>query len=242
MVKTVITLAIVVGLLAVGLAYFFGVNQNKELIDKLNKEKEELVAKNARVEKEVEDYSREQGELKKTVEDISVERDSLKNKVAVLETERKQKKLDVRRLRDSDAELQKLISTYRQLNERNVFIFEHPINESGTLKMNYAGIPASFLETFIIEHNNSKIYLEQRDLYADASVLADSIITLQDSINILQEKKTEIYKDAYEGAYQAYMKIHGDYIKELEKPRFELPHWGAIVGGAAAGYLLGKDK
>ena len=241
MLKTILPCGIAAILLVI-LAYMFGTNNNKERIEQLIEEKTRLETQKEAVERKAEENSKIQEQLSTEVDTLSAQRDRLKNEVVELEKARLANQLSVRRLRNSDEQIKKLIDTYPQLNERNVFIFEHPINKEGTLKMDYAGIPSAFVETFIIEHDRADKYLKEKTVLDNAVKLGDEIIVLKDSIYVLEKEKFQIYKTAYEDAYNAYMKINGDFIEELKKSKFDFGHWGAIAGGAVAGYLMGKIK
>ena len=241
MLKSILPFGIIAVLLIV-LAYIFGNNSNKEKIDQLIAEKAKLEIQKETAEKKVEENTKIQEKLNTDVENLSRQRDSLKNEVVKLESERVAKQLSVRRLRNTDQIINKFIDTYPQLNDKNVFVFEHSINEEGTLKMDYAGVPSAYLETFMIEHDRAEKYLNEKNALENAVNAGDEIIVLKDSIFALEKEKFKIYKTAYEDAYNAYMKMNKDYIEELKKPRFGLPQWGAIVGGVAAGYFMGRKK
>lgn len=241
MLKTILPIGVIAVLTAV-LAYMFGLNSNREKIEQLIAEKTRLETQKQEVEKKVEENSKIQEELNTEVDSLLNERDRLKTEVAELEIQRKANQLSVRRLRNTDQIIKKFIDTYQQLNESNVFVFEHPINREGTLKMDYAGIPSAYLETFMIEHDRADKYLKEKNALDSAVALGDQVFKLKDSIYVLEKEKFQLYKTAYEDAYNAYMKINKDYIDELKKPKFELPHWGAVLGGAAAGYLIGNKK
>jgi len=71
--------------------------------------------------------------------------------------------------------------------------------------------------------------------------LNQTVIALDKKVLLLEKEKSEAYRVGYDSAYTHYMEISKLYMNELEKPRFDLSHWGAIIGGAAVGVLIGSQ-
>ena len=80
----------------------------------------------------------------------------------------------------------------------------------------------------------------QRDTLKALDTLNIEVIALKDSIITLVEEKAPAYQHGYEDAYAKYEVMNEKYIDELKKPAFGWAQWGAIIGGAAAGYLVGS--
>lgn len=84
-------------------------------------------------------------------------------------------------------------------------------------------------------------YKEQKHKLETLDTLNLTVNSLQEKVLVLEKEKSEAYKVGYDSAFTNYIDISKLYINELEKPRFELPHWIAIIGGTAAGIVIGTQ-
>lgn len=91
--------------------------------------------------------------------------------------------------------------------------------EEMNIAMNFLAVPLWFAETFIINHQNAKAYLQLRDKLHLADSLNQSIITLQDRIIILETSSRKAFEEGYNTAILKYDSLSDKYIKLLKERR-----------------------
>lgn len=184
-----------------------------------------------------------QRELQEEVSDLQADATALRQQVSALEEERKQRQLDVRRLKKKEDLQEKLSRTYPEMGSKPWGVTE-VYDKENDVSIEYFMIPLWFTETFIIEHQNSENYKQQRDKLLLVDSLQNHVIVLKDSVFHLEQEKSRAYKSGYDEAYAKYDTLNHKYIELLQKPpqiNLGLPSWGTILGSAAAGVLIGTQ-
>ncbi len=239
MVKTVLPWALLAAV-AVFTAYYFGNNQNKEEIARVEKQIVDMKSQRDSIQNLVAVKDSIQKILQSRVSELKIDADNLRGQVSALEELRRERQLNVRRIQTPDDLLIKFSDTFPELPKDKIRVFEEYFRETD-ITLKYFGVPIWFSETFIIEHQNSENYKQQRDKLETLDSLNVEVIALNDKVLVLEKEKSEAYRTGYDSAYVNYMEISRLYIDELEKPRFGLPHWGVIAGAAAAGFIAGNS-
>lgn len=231
---------ILLAVVLVVIAYILGSNANKEEIARVEAQRQDMKSQRDSIKAFVALKDAMQQILQKRITELETDTDNLREQVKILETVRKKEQLEVRMLKTPDDLKIKFASTFPELPEEKIKIFEEYVSEVD-ISLQYFGVPLWFSETFIIDHNNSINYEKQNIKLAALDTLNLRVISLQDKVLVLEKEKSEAYRVGYDSAYVHYMEISKLYINELEKPRFDWPHWGAIIGGTAAGILIGTQ-
>jgi hypothetical protein len=166
----------------------------------------------------------------------------LRHQVDILETEREENQLSVRRLRKKEDLQEQLKVTFPEMASSDWGITE-VYNEANNIGIEYLLIPLWFSETFIIDHQNAESYLQQRDKLLMVDSLNLYVITLQDSIIVLEKANRDAYEEGYNIAYIKFDSLSQKYIAQLKKGKIG---WGwsaaGIVASGFAGYLIGSSK
>jgi hypothetical protein len=234
--------AVIICLVAVLLifAYFGGLWQNKEKIHAAELEMEQLRSMRDSLLTVV--SFRDSLELL-IGEQISSKKDEaevLRQEVNRLEDERKEKQFTVRSLRKKEDLQNKFRETFPEVANSDWGVTE-VFNEKYGVGIEYLLIPLWFNETFIIDHNNSKLYQAQKDKLLLVDSLNQFVIVLQDSVLVLEKLNRKAYEEGYNIAYAKYEDLNKDYINELQKGKID---WGlqaaGFVGGGIIGVLIGR--
>lgn len=231
---------ILLAVVLVVIAYLLGSNANKAEIARVEAQRQDMKSQRDSIKAFVAFKDTMQQILQKRITELETDADNLREQVRILETVRKKEQLEVRMLKTPDDLKNKFASTFPELPEEKIKIFEEYVSEVD-ISLQYFGVPLWFSETFIIDHNNSINYEKQNIKLASLDTLNLRVISLQDKVLVLEKEKSEAYRVGYDSAYVHYLEISKLYINELEKPRFDWPHWGAIIGGTAAGILIGTQ-
>ncbi|MCH7962964.1 MAG: hypothetical protein IH950_00830 [Bacteroidetes bacterium] len=231
---------ILLAVVLVVIAYLLGSNANREEIARVEAQRQDMKSQRDSIKAFVALKDTMQQILQNRITELETDADNLREQVRILETVRKKEQLGVRMLKTPDDLKNKFASTFPELPEEKIKIFEEYVSEVD-ISLQYFGVPLWFSETFIIDHNNSINYEKQNIKLASLDTLNLRVISLQDKVLVLEKEKSEAYRIGYDSAYVHYMEISKLYMNELEKPRFDLPHWGAIIGGTAVGILIGTQ-
>lgn len=231
---------IILAAVAIAGAYYLGSEKNEKEIARVKQQVQGMKQQRDSIKTLVALKDSLQNILQKRVAELETDAGHLREQVKALEELRKEKQLNVRRLKTPDDLKNKFAKTFPELPEDKIKLFEEYI-PAADLSVKYFGVPLWFSETFIIDHQNSLSYKQQKDKLQDLDSLNVQVIALNKQVLVLEKEKSEAYKVGYDSAYANYMSISKLYIKELEKPRFDWTHWGAIIGGTAAGVLLGTQ-
>lgn len=231
---------ILLAVVLVVIAYLLGSNANREEIARVEAQRQDMKSQRDSIKAFVALKDTMQQILQNRITELETDADNLREQVRILETVRKKEQLGVRMLKTPDDLKNKFASTFPELPEEKIKIFEEYVSEVD-ISLQYFGVPLWFSETFIIDHNNSINYEKQNIKLASLDTLNLRVISLQDKVLVLEKEKSEAYRIGYDSAYVHYMEISKLYMNELAKPRFDLPHWGAIIGGTAVGILIGTQ-
>ncbi|HSP88978.1 MAG TPA: hypothetical protein VLN45_12655, partial [Ignavibacteriaceae bacterium] len=176
-------------------------------------------------------------------EQISSKKDEaevLRQEVNRLEDVRKDKQFTVRNLRKKEDLQNKFEETFPEVANSEWGVTE-VFNEQYGVGIEYLLIPLWFNETFIIDHNNSKLYQQQKDKLLLVDSLNQFVIVLQDSVLVLEKLNHQAYENGYNTAYVKYEDLNQKYISELQKGKID---WGlqaaGFVGGGIIGVLIGR--
>ena len=176
-------------------------------------------------------------------EQISSKKDEaevLRREVYKLENERKEKQFTVRSLHKKEDLQNKFKETFPEVANSDWGVTE-VFNEQYGVGIEYLLIPLWFNETFIIDHNNSKLYQAQKDKLVAVDSLNQYVIVLQDSVLVLEKLNRKAYEEGYNTAYIKYEDLNEKYISELQKGKID---WGlqaaGFVGGGIIGVLIGR--
>ena len=231
---------ILLAIVLIVIAYMFGSNKNKEEIARVEAQMQGMKFQRDSIKAFVAFKDSVQLILQKRITELESDADNLRDQVNILEDVRKKDQLAVRML-DTPQDLKtKFSTTFPELPEEKIKIFEENVSQEG-ISIQYFGVPLWFSETFVIDHNNSINYEKQKGKLLTLDSLNQTVIALDKKVLLLEKEKSEAYRVGYDSAYTHYMEISKLYMNELEKPRFDLPHWGAIIGGAAVGVLIGSQ-
>jgi len=235
------TLIIIVLILLVAFAYFGGLWQNKDRIHQAEIDMERMRSMRDSLETVVAFRDSIEKVLNVQIDMYKDNAERLRSEVDRLEEERKEKQLSVRRLRKKEDLQKRLRDTFPEMAASQWGTTE-VYNEESDIKLEYLLIPLWFSETFIIDHQNAESYLKQKYKLLEVDSLNQNIIALKDSVIILKNKNIEAYRDGYEYAYAKYDSLTKEYIEELKRGKIDWvwPSVG-IVGGVAAGYLIGNS-
>ncbi len=240
--KSFLTTVVIIALiLLVAFAYFGGLWQNKEKIHQAELAMERMRSMRDSLETVVAFRDSIEKILTLQIDMYKDEADILREHVDLLEQERKEKQLSVRRLRKKEDLQQRLRQTFPEMAESDWGITE-VLNEEYNIKIEYLLIPLWFSETFIIDHQNAESYLQQKHKLLAVDSLNQSIITLQDSVIVLEKLNREAYQNGYEYAYAKYDSLTTEYIQELKRGRIDWLWPGVgILAGSAVGYVIGSN-
>ena len=233
-------LIVLVAVFAIVFAYFGGLWQNKEKIHQAELDMQKMCFMKDSLETEVRFRDSLQVMLKNEVSVYKNEADALRSQVVLLEEKRQEAQLSVRRLRKKEDLQAKLRQTFPEMAESDWGVTEVRNEEFG-VSLEYLLLPLWFSETFIIDHQNAASWKAQKDKLLSVDSLNIQIITLQDSIYILEHLNRQAYEKGYNVAFLKYESLNNEYIKELKKGKI---NWGwqsaGIIGGGVLGYLIGR--
>jgi hypothetical protein len=236
--KSFIGVALLAVVLMIILSYFFGSNEKEILRAELRLER--LMASQDSLKMVIALKDTLQKILRQQISMKDEQANVLRGQVSFLEERREEEQLTVRGLRKRNDLQMKFAATFPEVADSDWGVREIR-NEEADLEIEYLLVPLWFSETFIIDHQNSQNYKAQRDTLVSLDALNQEISVLKDSIFVIQEEKTVAIDKARKEAVDEYKDLNKDYINELKKPKFSMPHWTAIVGGIGVGYLIGKD-
>ena len=240
MVNKLTTIVIIIAVvLVVMFAYFGGLWQNKEKIHQIELEKERLHSYSDSLYTVVSYRDSIEKMLKDQVISHKEDAEGLREKVETMEEERKEKQINVRRLSNEKDLLKKFEKTFPEVAQSDWGVTEI-VNENG-FENKFLVIPLWFNETFIIDHQNSLSYLAQRDTLLQLDSMNQVIITLQDSVIILETLNRKAFEEGFNVALVRYDELSDEYKNELKKGKVSL-EW-SLVGAAAvgvAGVFIGR--
>ena len=109
------------------------------------------------------------------------------------------------------------------------------------LSVRYLMVPFGAASTFVTYKIRSDSYLEQNALFAQLDSVSQEVIALKDSVDVLNQLNQNALRMGMDTAFSRYGAITQDYIRELERPAFNVavPSKWYLIGGTAAGFVLG---
>ena len=214
--KLLVVVVSILFLVLLGAAYFGGLWQNKEKIHLAELEMAKLRYLKDSLQTVVAYRDSMEKIITGRIESQKNEADALRNEVNSLEEDRKAKQLTVRSLRKKSDLQKKFEETFPEMANSDWGVTE-VMNEKYGVGVEYLLVPLWFGETFIIDHNNSLLYKAQKDKLVLVDSLNQYIITLQDSVLVLEKLNRKSYEDGFNTAYARYEDLNGKYISELQK-------------------------
>lgn len=238
-----IIVSIIAGLLAMGMSYFLGREINREEIQRAELEMQQLKASRDSIQAIVSLKDSLQSLLSTQVKQLESETNRLRNEMQELEEQRKEDQLTVRTIRKKEDLQNRLVKTFPEMAQSDWGVTE-VYNEENDVSVEYLLVPLWFSETFIIDHQNSESYKQQRDKLFAVDSLHQQVSVLKDSLFTLEREKAQAYETGYDEAYTKYEDLNEKYINLLEKPpsvNLGLPKWGVIGASVGAGVLIGTQ-
>jgi hypothetical protein len=214
---------------------------DKEEISRATIEREQLQNQRTELLALIAQKDSNQKVLEAKVIDLEAEVVQKQEEIASLESTRQVAQLNVRKLETTNDLENQLIETYPQIKE-SMMRTEVPVKGLTGITLVYWSVPFRFAETFLIEHQNSESYKNQRDRLKEVTTMQEKIIGMEKKITFLEKEKSEAYQRGYDSAYVKYLDVNEKYLKLLNNPptvEFGLPQIGAIAIGTAAGFVGG---
>jgi hypothetical protein len=214
---------------------------DKDEISRVTNEREQLKNQRTELLALVAQKDSIQKVLEEKVTDLKTKVVQKQAEVDSLEINRQVAQLNVRKLETTNDLENQLMETYPQIKE-SMRRTEVPVKGLTGITLEYWSVPFRFAETFLIEHQNSENYKNQRDKLKDVTSMQEKIIGMTEKITALEKEKSEAYKKGYDSAYVKYMDVNEKYLKLLNSPpkvEFGLPQIGAVAIGTAAGIVGG---
>lgn len=238
MVKTILPWTLLAAL-AIGFAYYFGSSNNLQEIARVERERLQMQHQRDSIQTFVALKDSLQNILAGQINILKTDAENMRAHIQLLEEVRKENQIKVRYLSNVNALERKFLETFPEIPKENLKVFAQ-YDDRNDVSLDYIGIPLWFSETFIIDHQNAENYKKQTVKLKSLDSLNVFIGSLKDTLYFLEKEKSLAYKTGYDSSFSKYMDISKLYMKELSKPRFELPHWGAILLGGIAGYYIAK--
>ena len=241
MLKKLLTAAtVLVVILLILFAYFGGLWQNKEKIQLAELEMQRLSSMRDSLQLIVAFRDSIESIIGDKISSTKDEAEILRQEVQRLEQERKEKQFTVRSLRKKEDLQKKFKETFPEVANSDWGVTE-VFNEEYGVGIEYLLIPLWFNETFIIDHNNSKLYHAQKDKLILVDSLNQFVIVLQDSVLVLEKLNRKAYEDGFNTAYGQYEELNQKYISELQKGKIDWTlQTAGFVGGGIIGVLIGR--
>jgi hypothetical protein len=124
----------------------------------------------------------------------------LRAKVDSLETKRKTVQLAMRELRTTSDLEKQFMDAFPEV-KMSMKITSIPVEDAPGLTVQYISVPLRFAETFLIDHQNSSYYKQQRDKLWQLDTLQQQTIALHRKITRLEEEKSAAYKQGYDSVH-----------------------------------------
>ena len=241
MLKKLLTAAtVLVVILLILFAYFGGLWQNKEKIQLAELEMQRLSSMRDSLQLIVAFRDSIESIIGDKISSTKDEAEILRQEVQRLEQERKEKQFTVRSLRKKEDLQKKFKETFPEVANSDWGVTE-VFNEEYGVGIEYLLIPLWFNETFIIDHNNSKLYQVQKDKLILVDSLNQFVIVLQDSVLVLEKLNRKAYEDGFNTAYGQYEELNQKYISELQKGKIDWTlQTAGFIGGGIIGVLIGR--
>lgn len=239
LIKLLIGISAAAVLLLVTSTFLFGLTRNHSEVARVRAEADLVRAERDSIRALIAANESIQRELGRQRDEAEAEAGELRGQVALLESERAARQLSVRRLRRPDDLRAKLVETFPEMAASEWGVTDVH-NEAENVSVQYLLIPLWFSETFIIDHQNAESWRQQRDRLSSVDSLQRRVVSLQDSVQRLEEQKVLALQTGYTNVFDRYERLNQQYIAELRKPRLSLGSTlGLCLGTAGAGILAG---
>ena len=236
---TIVAIAFLLLIATVG--YLYAKGRADEEIARVTAERDYLRAEKETIEALVARNDSLKDELLSARLDILSRVDHLQDIVDSLELLRDEERLTVRKLRRTEDLQKKFVETFPEVASSDWGIHEI-YNEEFDISIEYISIPSRFIETFIIQHDEAKNLLAQRDTLQTMANLQRQVNVLSDSVITLETASRTAYQEGYNEAFIVYEDVVDRYVKELEKPQFSFSaaNIGLLLGSFAVGVAVAK--
>ncbi|MBI2537106.1 MAG: hypothetical protein HYW06_09150 [Gemmatimonadetes bacterium] len=239
LIKLLVGTAAVAVLFLVAATYLFGLTRNNGEIARLRVEADRVRLERDSIRRVVAMSDSMQQDLRRERDEKEAEAAGLRREVAALERDRTARQLEVRGLRRPDSLKAKLVETFPEMAASDWGVTDIR-NEQEDVSVQYLLVPLWFSETFIIEHQNAESWREQGGKLQAVDSLQQRVVSLQDSVQRLEEQKVLALQTGYSNMLDRYEQLNQDFIAELRKPRVSLGSMlGLCVGAAGAGVIAG---
>ena len=221
MIKTVITLLVIICILASVSSFFaakFANQQDilhaREELEDIRRRRDTLLAIVAHKDSLTDVFEKQVLELSSSIMTLRGEQEQL-------ETERRKAVAAAFRLFQPDSIMNEMRRHWPEM-ARSGWGFKEIFNEQFRIHIEYFMIPTQFTTTFIQDHIDAANYQRQRDKLLEVDSLRAVVSTYKDSLIVLERDKKEAYRSGYNDAYAKYEALNEKYIKNLENPQIEL--------------------
>ncbi len=240
MIKTVITLLVIIALLAGVSSFLVGKFSNREEIERAKLELEDTRALRDSLLTQVKSRDKVIAALEDSETDLRGEIDSLRVVNNKLEDDRKTAVQDAFSLFQPEDIMNEMKKQWPQMS-RSKWGFMDIMDEEFQVEIEYFVIPTQFTTAFIQDHIDAVSYRVQVDNLRRADTLHQMVDVLQDSVLTLERENKAAYKTGYDDAYAKYEVINEKYVHLLENPQIKLgvPSIPVFIGSAAAGFVIG---
>jgi len=179
--------------------------------------------------------------LTDSVQRLTTQTSALRDTVRQLEVSRQAAVLSIRRLRQTSELQARVAAVFPEVARSSRWGIMELYDEEERVSLEYIVFPAWFAETFLIDHENALNYKQQVGKLAAVDTLNMRVITLKDSVLVLEQQKSAAFRAGYDSAYTKYEALNADYIAHLKNPKvgIKFPGWLALVGSAAVGVVVG---
>ena len=163
----------------------------------------------------------------------------LRESIRAEEARREAAQLAVWNLRSTDAREAAFQEAFPQFAP-TMRVTEHQ-RSPDELSVRYLMVPFGAATTFVTYKNRSDSYMEQNQLFATLDSVNLEVISLKDSVDVLNRLNQDALRMGMDTAFSRYSAITQDYIRELERPalNIDVPSKWYLIGGTAAGFVLG---
>lgn len=227
-------------IILIAFAYFGGLWQNKEKIHEAEMEMAKLRFLKDSLQTVVAYRDSMEKIIQTQIASNKNEAETLRQEVKTLESERQAKQFTVRSLHKKSDLQAKFTETFPEIANSDWGVTD-VLNEKYGVSIEYLLVPLWFGETFIIDHNNSKLYQAQKNKLVLVDSLNQYVISLQDSVLVLEKLNRQAYQNGFNTAYERYQDLNDKYIDELEKGKINWTLQAAgFIGGGVLGVLIGR--
>ena len=240
--KFLIILGVVSVLLLVGFTYVSARFVDRGKIAQLQTEQAQLTRQRDSILAFARTRDSLQAILADSVQVLTSQTSALRDTVRQLESARQATVLSIRRLRQTSELQARVAAVFPEVARASRWGITELYDDREGVALEYIFFPAFFAETFMIDHENALNYKQQVGKLAALDTLNTQVITLKDSVFVLERQKSAAFRTGYDSAFTKYEALNADYIAYLKNPKvgIKFPGWLALVGSAAVGVVVGS--